>query len=353
MKKIISIFSILISFSLATSCGKERANPKEEKLIDLSGVWIGEGYQCPSGVTHVEKINITHDLQTGKVVAIKTVGDDCVTTGNKTFDGIFDGKSLSFKVTFVTGNATNPNSSTTTSSIDIINSKLMEALFEGIVFTKEFKTDLPPCPCSYEDILIQGEKKQGEGNWCKSGRISTTFGDFHHGATYEARWIPNNSGEPGQQCTYLDDNSKSLITSGIAAGSPDIVSPGGCSLLSGDWSLNHKNHDVNPWKTIPCWKYLEKWAANNINNCNMKTISGIKHMTVLAGNMTCEDVTLLIKVINNPSFNNSQELINYINGNSNQSPLNLKEKLEQIVKNIDCSKWNNECNVLKNAIRNL
>jgi hypothetical protein len=26
--------------------------------------------------------------------------------------------------------------------------------------------------------------------------------DYHYGATYEVRWVPEDNDEPGQQCTY-------------------------------------------------------------------------------------------------------------------------------------------------------
>ena len=141
MKNLILLSSFLIFSIFFTSCEKE---PQLGVSINLSGIWLGEGYQCPIGTLHDEMIEITHNLNSGEVVATKITGDACVTEGNITFTGFFDGKLESsteknrFDVTFVTGSQDLPNSSTSQSTIEVINSDLLRDIaLEGIVFTRE------------------------------------------------------------------------------------------------------------------------------------------------------------------------------------------------------------------------
>ena len=142
MKNLIILSTILFFAISFTSCVKK--SQSEDEIINLTGTWLGEGYQCPTGTLHNETIDITHNLTTGEVVATKITGDACVTAGNITFTGNFDGifrTSLSdnlFDVTFVAGSQGLPNSTTLESSIEVVNSNLLrDVALEGIVFTKE------------------------------------------------------------------------------------------------------------------------------------------------------------------------------------------------------------------------
>jgi hypothetical protein len=53
--------------------------------LTLTGQWQSRGYQCPAGVYHQEVVDV---VQRGvHVVATKVVGDDCVSSGHRTFQG--------------------------------------------------------------------------------------------------------------------------------------------------------------------------------------------------------------------------------------------------------------------------
>lgn len=361
MKNFIPIIFISLFFLVQYSCEEEEQTPNEEEmLIDLTGEWIGEGYDCPWGVKHDERISIEHNLETGEVIAEKITGDDCVTAGHKTFEGIYDGESPRFDVNFVTGLPTNPNSSSAQSTIEVINSKLMKDVgVYGIVFTKDFDSELPDCPCNYDDPKIQQNKRDGVGHWEDCGDALQAF---HYGAKYEVRWNPDEEGEPGQQCTYSAD--KILITEGIAAGSPDKVAPGTCGwgpineFLANNacWS-DHCEYDVIPWKEIPCIEYLNLWKANDGNCSFSNEVSGIKHMEKMIGEMNCHEATILIQHANEstPSLIDD-ELREYILGEGiSLTDAQLIEKLKNWKDLNSCFLFPNEdiCLVIDKAISNL
>ncbi len=62
------------------------ARPVGEKLPDLNGEWIGEGYTC-DGPEKPERIRIEHVANT--VTAVKITGDRCIAAGQLTFTGTF------------------------------------------------------------------------------------------------------------------------------------------------------------------------------------------------------------------------------------------------------------------------
>lgn len=105
---LIVLFMGLIFFA----CSKEEVEVgvETEILTDLTGEWIGRGYTCPGSVDGDQMIAITHDLETGKLIATKITGDDCVTAGTITFFGDYEGKSKTFQVTITTGLPNNSNS---------------------------------------------------------------------------------------------------------------------------------------------------------------------------------------------------------------------------------------------------
>lgn len=348
---IFPIFALTI-FILFFSCEKE-PKPEKKKPIDLSGIWKGEGYKCLPGKLYTEEISISHNLKTGEVIATKITGDECVTAGNVTFKGNYNGEDKRFSVTFTVGNPTSPNSSTLSSTIDVLNSKLIKGTSDGVTFKRDFYSDLPDCPCNYFDPKVQQEKKSEKGTWQNCGEASSTF---HYGATFEARWVPDDEGEPGQQCTY--DQSGNLITGGIAAGSPDIVSPGECGYGTAinDFFANHfcwNSHcenDVIPWVEIPCIQYLKGWPANagNCGNSHTNIVTGIGHLSQVVGNMNCGDVTDLFKIIDQSNLA-SPALRTYFHGGA--KPDNLLTEMKDLKQLLDCSNFN--CAALDMAIKNL
>ncbi|MBV6440690.1 MAG: hypothetical protein DYG98_12510 [Haliscomenobacteraceae bacterium CHB4] len=229
--------------------------------------------------------------------------------------------------------------------------------------TSEWYSRLPACPCTYEEVKKMGKTDCPEGEWKICGDASLRF---HYGATYEVRWTPVSSGKAGQQCTY-DSNGK-LITSGIAAGSPDMVSPGTCGPF--EWLSNllvnhlcdqsdHCIEDVKPWlkgneKSIPCWQYLAQWPSNNLNSCDQNPKTDILHMLVMVGNMACEEVTDLFRVIDS-SGQASTELKDFFHGRLNYTPANLKSQLQTIFTHLNCDNNLSDpgCSALKKAIGNL
>lgn len=220
--------------------------------------------------------------------------------------------------------------------------------------------DLPACPCDYFDPLIQEEQETNnpQGQWQNCGEISLAWGDFHHGAHFETRWIPVGWDEPGQQCTY--DEYGRLITSGIGAGSPDMDSPDACEGLSG-YDSDHIEKDVDTWKTIPCIQYLQAWPSNNANGCDPKPLNDIRDRLHLVGNMTCEEITLLITLMEE-SEDTDSEFRNYFNNpNSGFSNNYLKEQLKILSAETGCSTpscnpasfSDDECGVIARAYCNL
>jgi len=192
---------------------------------------------------------------------------------------------------------------------------------------------LPDCPCEMESRIH--DTREGCGKWQVCPEASEAF---HFGAAFELRWVPDEENLPGQQCTY--DINKKLITSGIAAGSPDLASPGGCGygdlinsagvFLFCNFS-DHCEMDVEPWKSgnsssIPCWQYLRDWPANQGSSCSTSSnnpVSDIQHMRRLVGNMTCQDISYLMSEArgsDDVAFTLKEYLLR--SGNSDQQPTN-------------------------------
>jgi hypothetical protein len=181
---------------------------------------------------------------------------------------------------------------------------------------------------------------------------------YHYGATTEVRWKPPRHGEPGQQCTY--DENGNLITSGIASGSPDKVSPQGC----GPWDgisygearnfLGHNEKDMQPWESLPCREYLKKWPANNANNCSpTNPVADIAHMPEIVGDMNCRDIVDLFNKAKS-SKNISQRLKDFILGNST-TPMtlgDLKREITNWYRDEGCPSGTG-CDVIRDAFENV
>ena len=126
-----NVFLIFISLGLIlTACSKEE-EVTEEQLIDLTGEWTGNGYECPKGTFHDEIVDITHDLSTGVFAATKITGDDCVLAGEITFSGNFDGKEKSLRMNAIGGSAADPSSVRVNGTMVIINSDSFSATALG------------------------------------------------------------------------------------------------------------------------------------------------------------------------------------------------------------------------------
>ncbi len=57
--------------------------------LGLAGRWQSTGYQCPAGVIHHEVIDIAQ--HGSRLTATKVVGDKCVGSGHRTFQGVLTG----------------------------------------------------------------------------------------------------------------------------------------------------------------------------------------------------------------------------------------------------------------------
>lgn len=174
----------------------------------------------------------------------------------------------------------------------------------GLQEVGEWYDRLPACPCTYREALDLVERGCNNGTWEDCMDASMTF---HYGASFEVRWYDDAGGLiAGQQCTYSLDSA--LITSGIAAGSPDMASPRTCANGTPDWLVSlaatiacfsdHCELDVEPWEEDPCHEYLRDWPANNANGCAPNNpVTDIQHILNVVGNMTCEEVTILFMTI--------------------------------------------------------
>lgn len=224
----------------------------------------------------------------------------------------------------------------------------------------EWYSRLPDCPCEYTNNIDGREEMCGV--WSDCGNASQ---EFHYGATFEVRWSPNEAGKAGQQCMY--DANRQLITGGLAAGSPDRISPRSCGSLTRS-TCGHYREDVLPFGNtsftlvcggstndiVPCWQYLQNWPANNGNNCTTNVISGIDHLRNILGDMNCVDVTTFFVAID-ASQNASAELQEYIRGNSTTRPENLRNDLQTVFNEFNCENDANEdrCRVLQEIINNI
>jgi len=112
---------------------------------------------------------------------------------------------------------------------------------------------LPNCPCEVPD--------RDTANWVRDS--NPDLQTYHPGATYSYRSTAAATGgsRHGQQCTY--DAAARLITSGPAAGTPDVYSP--------SWGvLNvpyHIVYDVKTWKELGWSTYNRYWRPNNGMGC--------------------------------------------------------------------------------------
>lgn len=216
-------------------------------------------------------------------------------------------------------------------------------------------TAIPDCPCTLRDVRRLKKTICPSGEWSITDIFDYyTLPKFHYGASYEARWTPNNGTKAGQQCTY--DANENLITDGLAAGSVDSIAPGITSI----GSYEHYNADVQSWKIIECWRYMQIRPSNNGLSCTINVVSGINNMIngvdnlkKMIGDMTCEEATLLIKSAKEtapPTID--VDLRNYIIGLSvSLTEQQCKKRLQEWKTNVSVS--SELFSVLTTAINNL
>jgi hypothetical protein len=334
--------------------------PKTDNRTDLTGIWIAEGYQCPWGTSHTEIIDIVHDLKTEEVKATKVTGDACVTAGNITFTGKYSNNKI--EIILRVGSPSNPNSGQRAGSITVVNDSLMKGA-EGVTFKKEnLFAGIPDCPCRYDDLLIQQNKKTSnpEGQWSNCGTASQAF---HYGAAFEVRWYPtgNNPTKQGQQCTY--DKDRKLITSGIAAGSPDRISPKACGNIIGDIGAsfnltcrifsNHCEQDVLPWREIPCEQYLRTWSYSKVPCGGTNPVNDIQQILSMVKGMTCEQITYFLQGIDNPLSKTPKEIVDFFHKPSNKVPANLRNELTKVATNCLFAGLRKEYDAVQKVIANI
>lgn len=155
---------------------------------------------------------------------------------------------------------------------------------------KAWYSSLPPCPCTYSEAKNKGKTSYPEGEWTDFGKADQ---QYHYGASKETRWTPVEMGKPGQQCTY--DAEGKLITGGLAAGTPDQVSPG--KILTPD-PVFHFIIDVIQWSSLPCEEYLKEWQPDRGEYwCNRKanTVNGFAQLKNYVSTLTCSQITDIFK----------------------------------------------------------
>jgi hypothetical protein len=74
----------------------DRGEVSEEKGFDLSGIWVGEGYECDGQVSQ-QRVKI--EQKGYAIVGTQMTGDACVPAGSRTFSGTLD----TLNVTWTTG----------------------------------------------------------------------------------------------------------------------------------------------------------------------------------------------------------------------------------------------------------
>lgn len=99
--------------------------------IDLSGTWIAEGYTCPANVAiPLEEIEIKHDGN--YFVATKIKGDDCIRSGEITFQGSYDGMiPVTIPVKINTGSPNTTSRQLVDALLEVKTSNKFEVVFSG------------------------------------------------------------------------------------------------------------------------------------------------------------------------------------------------------------------------------
>jgi len=136
--KSINFLIAAFAFLLFWRCQPPNEDPQ---LVNLTGRWIGMGYQCPIGTYHNETVDINHDGS--QISAIKVTGDPCVPAGSETFTGSFDEATGRGVITLRTGNPSSPSccSSGGTLTLEGCTIKLNANTSEEIILTRVDKSN--------------------------------------------------------------------------------------------------------------------------------------------------------------------------------------------------------------------
>ncbi|MEZ4942154.1 MAG: papain-like cysteine protease family protein [Saprospiraceae bacterium] len=131
---VLKTISLLLAVVVASCC--ITCTPEKEEPLNLSGTWIGTGYQCPIGDYHRETVQITHEGNS--ITAVKITGDPCVPAGNVTFSGTFDPEDKTGVIIWTTGLPTTPACCMASGTLrfEDCSLKATAASWEEITFTR-------------------------------------------------------------------------------------------------------------------------------------------------------------------------------------------------------------------------
>jgi hypothetical protein len=87
--------------------------------INLTGVWLASGYQCPAGVRlRRKRVSVSHEGE--ELVVVKIDGDPCVPAGRPSIQGRLPPGSRVATVTLTVGSPLRPASATRPGSLRVI-----------------------------------------------------------------------------------------------------------------------------------------------------------------------------------------------------------------------------------------
>jgi hypothetical protein len=137
--------NLIFIISLLIACSLQEELTQTFPSNYFEGNWLMTGYGCNRHTPKVETM-VAH-MEGDVVIATKTLGDDCVTTGTETFRGklpatLQTGKNM--KITYVVGNARKPNSGHWNNSMHIINEN--EFRSQKRVYTRDSAKNLAEHP---------------------------------------------------------------------------------------------------------------------------------------------------------------------------------------------------------------
>lgn len=90
----------------------------DASAVDLTGQWVTDDYECPSGVKHRERVRIVHSGH--EVRATKVDGDDCVPAGFETFAGTLPAGASTGAITWQVGTPRAPASGTASGFLRVL-----------------------------------------------------------------------------------------------------------------------------------------------------------------------------------------------------------------------------------------
>jgi hypothetical protein len=232
-----SILYIFLAITILSTINCHINEPDIQPIDDsgnLSGIWLGVGYQCPLGTFHVEQVSIQDDGT--NVVATKINGDPCVTSGIVTFSGVKNDSSDIFDITFTTGSLLIPNSSTAEGTLSIIdNNKFVttSTTTEEIIFSR-IKSKVKFWINAFIPKDIAGYTQDAPSPY-----IGQTMIQYN---------VPLNPGNINQYCAFTDQRTFSVdfFAKHRMQSSLEII-------YLGDNEIEFfTNHDIDPTHEIIC-----------------------------------------------------------------------------------------------------